>query len=78
MDSSPRYERFRSLLRQIRVDAGMTQVELAEKLGKLQSYVSKAELGERRLDFLEALDYCEACGVTVEELIAELKTLPED
>lgn len=67
MDYSPRYGRFRELLREIRMEAGLTQVELAEKLGKPQSYVSKAELGERRLDFIETLDFCRACGVGVEE-----------
>lgn len=72
MDYSPRSERFRDLLRQARVDAGLTQVELAAKLGKPQSYVSKAELGERRLDFLETLDYCAACGKDVAELTREL------
>ena len=72
MDYSPRSERFRELLRQARVDAGLTQVELAEKLGKPQSYVSKAELGERKLDFLETLDFCVACGKDVGELVREL------
>lgn len=72
MDYSPRSERFRELLRQARVDAGLTQVELAEKLGKPQSYVSKAELGERKLDFLETLDFCAACGKDVGELVRAL------
>lgn len=72
MDYSPRSERFRDLLRQARIDAGLTQMELAEKLGKPQSYVSKAELGERRLDFLETLDFCAACGKDVKELAGEL------
>ncbi|HRQ87885.1 MAG TPA: helix-turn-helix transcriptional regulator [Bacteroidia bacterium] len=73
MDYSPRSERFRGLLRQARIDAGLTQVELADKLGKPQSYVSKAELGERRLDFLETLDFCEACGKDVAEFAGELR-----
>ena len=72
MDYSARHQRFRDLLRQIRSDAGLTQVQLAEKLGKPQSYVSKAEMGERRLDFIETLDYCEACGVGVDLLVKEL------
>lgn len=72
MDYSPRSERFRDLLRQARVDAGLTQVELAEKLGKPQSYVSKAELGERKLDFLETLDFCAACGKDVGEWVRAL------
>lgn len=57
----------------MRIDAGLTQVELAEKLEKPQSYVSKAELGERRLDFVETLFYCEACGVEIGQLVEGLK-----
>jgi len=72
MDYSARHQRFRDLLRQIRVEAGLTQVQLAEKLGRPQSYVSKAEMGERRLDFIETLDFCEACGVGLEEFTARL------
>jgi len=76
MDYSPRYELFRTLLRKIRVEAGLTQVELAEKLGKPQSYVSKAELGERRLDFIETLDFCGACGVDADVLAKRLANSP--
>ncbi len=65
MDFSARSQRFRKLLREIRQDAGLTQDQLAEKLGKPQTYVSKSELGERRLDFLETVDFCRACGVTL-------------
>ncbi len=73
MEYSARHQRFRDLLRQIRIDAGLTQVQLAEKLGKPQSYVSKAEMGERRLDFIETLDFCEACDVGVEALAKSLR-----
>ena len=72
MDYSARHQRFRDLLRQIRVDAGLTQGQLAKMLGKPQSYVSKAEAGERRMDFLETLDFCGACGVGVEEFTGRL------
>ena len=40
-------------------------MQLAEKLAKPQSYVSKYENGERRLDYLEVRDVCACCGVTV-------------
>ncbi len=40
-------------LRQARKDAGMTQVQVAEHLGRSQSFVTKAETGERRLDVVE-------------------------
>jgi transcriptional regulator with XRE-family HTH domain len=54
---SLRYQTFLEKLRQARIEAGLTQVEVAQKLGKPQSYVSKCESGERRVDFVELLDY---------------------
>ena len=48
-----RYRLFLQLLVQERRDKGITQVQLAEKLQKPQSYVSKYENGERRLDIVE-------------------------
>lgn len=47
------YHRFLTKLRQARADAGMTQVQVSALLGKPQSFMSKVETGERRLDFLE-------------------------
>ncbi len=47
------FERFLVRFRQARRSAGLTQVEVANKLGKPQSYVSKCESGERRVDVLE-------------------------
>ena len=73
MDYSPRYGHFRALLRRIREEAGLTQTELAEKLGKPQTFVSKSELGERRIDFLETMDFCAACGVTLKQFLERLK-----
>lgn len=72
MDYSPRYGRFRALLRKIREEAGLNQVSLAAKLGRSQTFVSKSELGERRIDFLETVDFCEACGLSVKEFAARL------
>lgn len=60
---SERYQRFRVLLRDLRKEKGLTQVELAEALGQLQSYVSKYESGERRLDVVEFMDLCVALNV---------------
>jgi len=61
------------LLRKMRKENELTQVQLAVKLEKLQSYVSKYELGERRLDILELCDVCDACGVDVLDFIRELR-----
>ena len=58
---------FRHAIREIRVQAGLTQTELAHRLRKPQSYISKYENGERRLDYLEVRDICDQCGYSVEE-----------
>jgi len=51
------------------MESSQTQIELALKLRRPQTYVSKYELGERRLDLLEVYDICNACGVTLAELV---------
>ena len=45
--------RVATLLRQIRLEARLTQAQLAEKIGQTQSYVSKYEHGEQRFDLIE-------------------------
>jgi transcriptional regulator with XRE-family HTH domain len=67
MDYSPEYGRYRALLRKIRKEAGLSQAELAQKLGKPQTFVSKSELGERRVDYPELRKFCAACKITVRE-----------
>jgi len=44
-------------LKQARVEAGLDQVEVAEKLGRTQSYVSKIESGQRRFDVLQLKEF---------------------
>jgi len=58
------------LLREIREKAGLRQVDVAEKLGQPQSFVSKYESGERRLDLLELEAVCAACEIGLEEFVA--------
>jgi transcriptional regulator with XRE-family HTH domain len=54
-----------SLLRQLRQNAGLTQVELALKLGKPQPFVSYYESGARRLDLLELRQVCGVLGISL-------------
>ena len=70
-----RYERLRSLIIEARKRAGLTQVELARKLGRPQSFVSKYEIGERRLDVVEFVDVAAAIGVSAQALLAQLQKL---
>jgi transcriptional regulator with XRE-family HTH domain len=59
------------ILKGIRLEKGLTQTELAERLGKPQSYISKFESGERKLDFVEVMELCAVLGVRPEFLVAE-------
>jgi len=58
-----RYEFFQKALADARQQKGLTQAEIAARLRKPQSYVSKYESGERRIDIIEFLDVCEALGI---------------
>lgn len=51
----------RALLRQARTDAQLSQVELAKKLGRPQSYVSEYERSHRRLDWVSVTEVLDAC-----------------
>ncbi len=57
----------RQALKQIRGKAGFSQTQLAEKLGKPQSFVSKYESGERRLDFLEVREICAQLEIDIDD-----------
>ncbi|MBX3027065.1 helix-turn-helix transcriptional regulator [bacterium] len=67
-----RYERLRKLLVGARKAAGMTQAELAAKLRRPQSYVSKYERGERRLDVIEFLEVAKAVGADPVAILQEI------
>lgn len=62
------------LLYEKRINAGLKQEELAERLGVHQSFISKTENGERRIDVVELADYCQALGVDLRELVNEYTT----
>ena len=61
------------LLRKVRLAAGVTQVQLAERLGESQSHLSKMERGEVRLDLLQVRRFCQALGTTLPAFVAELE-----
>jgi transcriptional regulator with XRE-family HTH domain len=73
---SKKYEYFGSLLIKARKNAGFTQMQLAQRLAVPQSFVSKYERGERRLDFTEFVEISEIIGLDVVVFISEYMNQP--
>jgi transcriptional regulator with XRE-family HTH domain len=71
--SDRRGDFFRALLLDARKKADMTQAELADVLQRPQSFVSKYESGERRLDVLEFLDVADALGINLTTFFRDLR-----
>ena len=65
---------FREMLRELRQEKGLTQAQVAQRLGSPQSYVSKYETGERRLDFVETVFVCEALDIPLEDFVKAFST----
>ncbi len=62
-----------SLLKEIRLEAGLRQRDLADRIGEPQSFVSKYESGERRLDVIELRYICSVLGVPLSIFIGRLE-----
>lgn len=62
-----------SLLREIRKTAGVTQVDLAKTLGQSQSFVSKYENGDTRLDVLQLRIVCQTLGTSLADFVVQLE-----
>lgn len=60
-----------SVLRAIRINKNITQAEMAKLLNTTQSFVSKVENRERRLDVIELLLWMDALGVSVSDVLPE-------
>lgn len=63
------YILFLAFLKKVRVDAGVTQEQLAKKLKATQSFLSKVERGERRIDFIELRKWLRALGVPLSDFV---------
>jgi transcriptional regulator with XRE-family HTH domain len=70
---SASYAIFLKVLRKTREDAGLTQTQLAQKLGETQTFISKCERGERRVDVVELRTFCQAFGVSLKQFVAVLE-----
>ena len=58
-------EQLQRILRELRVDRGLRQIDVARAVKRHQSFVSKYETGERRLDILEIREVCGALGISL-------------
>ena len=65
------YQLLLTVLKAARKRAGVSQVDLAERLGNTQTFVSKCERGERRIDAVELVEFAEALGVRPLGLLGE-------
>ena len=63
-----------SVLRDIRMNKNITQAEIAKRLNTTQSFVSKVENRERRLDVIELLSWIDALGASVSDVLPEKYT----
>lgn len=63
------YKLFLEMLRAARQQVGLTQEDVASRLRATQSFVSKCERGERRLDVVELREWCEAIGISLEKFV---------
>ncbi|WP_313245057.1 helix-turn-helix domain-containing protein [Stenotrophomonas rhizophila] len=70
----PEYAVLVELVREMRLEAGLTQTDVSTQLGVTQSYLSDVERGTRRLDLIELRDLAGVCGVSLTDAVAEFDT----
>jgi transcriptional regulator with XRE-family HTH domain len=72
---SPRHEALRAFIVARRKKAGLRQVDLAERLGRNQSYVTDIETGQKVMDVVELMEWAEAIGFDPQAAIRHLKAV---
>jgi transcriptional regulator with XRE-family HTH domain len=70
---SAQYAIFLNALRTMRKRAGLNQTELARRIGETQSFVSKCERGERRIDVVELRTFCKAFKISLTDFVDALE-----
>ncbi len=71
--TSQDYRTFLRELRAARKRSGLTQADLARELNESQSFISKCERGERRLDVVELRNFCRVFGTSMAEFVRDLE-----
>ena len=74
---SREYAVFLRVFRESRRRAGLTQIELARRVGESQSFVSKCERGERRIDVVELRAFCRAFDLTLKQFVTAFERAME-
>jgi len=74
---SARHKALIDLLIQKREAAGLTQAELAERLGEYQSFVARLESGQRRIDVVEFIEFAEILGFDPSKFIQTIKKVAD-
>ena len=65
------------LLRKRREEIGVDQAQVAQRLERTQSFVSKCERGERRLDVIELQEFCKALDIKLSDFVRQLEEAQE-
>jgi transcriptional regulator with XRE-family HTH domain len=73
--NTPRHRALVALLVKKRMSAGMTQADLAERIGEYQSFIARLESGQRRIDVVEFLEFAEVLGFDPSRAISALKKI---
>ena len=68
-------QHFLHLLRHLRLEAGLTQAELASRLGTMQSRITDYERGIRRMDLMELRQVCDALGISIVDFVKRFDDL---
>ena len=76
--SETQKRKLRELLRDLREAAGFRQIDLAVRLKRPQSFVSKYESGEKTLDFLEVREVCSVLGVSLADFVRRYEGGPDE
>ena len=67
-----KYARMLRALREARLQAGLTQTDVAKRFGAHASFVSKCESGERRIDVIELAQFCQQYQVRVSDFLRSI------
>lgn len=70
--TSPLQKKLAATLVKLRREAGMRQIDLAEKLGVYQSWVTHMESGQRRIDVIELIELSKILGFDPADLVRKL------